>query len=219
MDETLYTLLQLNESGEKLGLIIFDVDGTLADRASGQLLSGRREFFLRLFAECPLDSRPQVVLASNQGGVGFRHWMKATRPAWFEEMSKAEQQERLDTYPGEDRAVARLSEVATAIATLTQQWPAMYISFAYQFKSGGWADPPADVESDLRWSHDWRKPLPGMLRQAMTDTGVLPHHTLMVGDRDEDAEAAKAAGCNFTWTDEFFTENDAEDVATNKYSE
>ncbi len=52
---------------------------------------------------------------------------------------------------------------------------------------------------------------PGMLRQAMTDVGVLPRHALMVGDRDEDAAAAKAAGCNFAWTDEFFVEEQYND--------
>ncbi len=51
---------------------------------------------------------------------------------------------------------------------------------------------------------DRRKPRPGMLRDAMKDFDADPDETLMVGDRPEDFEAAKNAGCAFSWATDFF---------------
>lgn len=41
---------------------------------------------------------------------------------------------------------------------------------------------------------DCRKPLPGMLERAIRDFGIDPAQSLMVGDRDSDMQAARAAG-------------------------
>jgi len=43
-----------------------------------------------------------------------------------------------------------------------------------------------------------------MVNQAMQDAGIDKAVTLMVGDRDEDRNAAHAAGVVFMWADEFF---------------
>lgn len=57
-----------------------------------------------------------------------------------------------------------------------------------------------------KWAHEsnMRKPAPGMLYRAMEDAHTEPGRTLFVGDREEDALAARAAGCNFWKADEFF---------------
>lgn len=49
-----------------------------------------------------------------------------------------------------------------------------------------------------------RKPEPGMLSEAMRDFEAAPGETLFVGDRPEDEEAARAAGCAFAWANDFF---------------
>lgn len=49
-----------------------------------------------------------------------------------------------------------------------------------------------------------RKPEPGMLLEAMRDFEAEPDETLFVGDRPEDEEAARAAGCAFQWAETFF---------------
>lgn len=49
-----------------------------------------------------------------------------------------------------------------------------------------------------------RKPNPGMLQEIMRAANVAPAATLMVGDQDSDRQAAKAAGCQFMWAEEFF---------------
>ena len=50
----------------------------------------------------------------------------------------------------------------------------------------------------------FRKPAPGMLLALMERAGVAPQETLMVGDRQEDSDAAKAAGVDFVHADVFF---------------
>jgi D-glycero-D-manno-heptose 1,7-bisphosphate phosphatase len=49
-----------------------------------------------------------------------------------------------------------------------------------------------------------RKPAPGMLLDLMKQAEVRPAETMMIGDRDEDFEAAKQAECAFMWTSDFF---------------
>ena len=56
-----------------------------------------------------------------------------------------------------------------------------------------------------RWEHDHRrKPNPGMLEEAMRDFEADADETLFVGDREEDQQAAAAAGCEFMWAKDFF---------------
>lgn len=50
-----------------------------------------------------------------------------------------------------------------------------------------------------------RKPGPGMILEAQEHFRVGPIHTLMVGDRPEDEQAAQNAGVAFMWADEFFS--------------
>lgn len=52
-----------------------------------------------------------------------------------------------------------------------------------------------------------RKPNPGMLIRAMRDFAVAPDLTIMVGDRDEDQEAARRAGVSFRWAKDFFDDD------------
>ena len=53
---------------------------------------------------------------------------------------------------------------------------------------------------------DCRKPNPGMLLQAMEETGTAPEDTIFVGDRDSDQEAAENAGVRFYWAEEYFNQ-------------
>jgi D-glycero-D-manno-heptose 1,7-bisphosphate phosphatase len=66
-----------------------------------------------------------------------------------------------------------------------------------------YSHPKASLDQ-YREDSDRRKPGPGMLWEAMNDADILPEDTLMVGDRDEDEQAAKAAGVDFIHADEYF---------------
>jgi len=63
--------------------------------------------------------------------------------------------------------------------------------------------PKAKIEQ-YRADDDRRKPGPRMLQEAMNDFETDQHETLYVGDREEDEQAAKAAGVAFVWASTFF---------------
>lgn len=170
----------------KVKFIIFDVDGTLADRDTNVLLPGVYDWF-----EQQGDGYG-IVLATNQGGVGLRWWMVKDgfgEPDKFPDQRDAENhiQAVINQLP------ARYRDIDT------------YICFAYQSKkSGQWSPAPEGQEDNWQWQADYRKPAPGMLNKAMYDYLVYPQEALMVGDSDEDEQAAKAAHCDFQHADKFF---------------
>lgn len=165
--------------------IIFDIDGTLADRDTNVLLPGVLEWF---------QQRPNAnaALVTNQGGVGLRWWMVKDD---FGEP---------DYYPDEQDA---MNHIQTVVNQLPDGFRDLlsYVCFAYQSKkSGKWSPTPEGREGDYRWMPEYRKPSPGMLLKAMQDANFSAHETLMVGDSDEDEQAAMAAGCSFMHADRFF---------------
>lgn len=167
----------------KAALIIFDMDGTLADRDTGELLPGVADWFERF------KDFTRYAIATNQGGVGLRYWMEKDG---FGEPDK---------YPTEAQIEQRITEVCNRLGG---QFDA-YMCFAYQSKkSGQWGPIPENPFYPLAWQQDWRKPAPGMLLHAMHVAGARPEQTIMVGDSEEDERAAKAAGCHFRHADDFF---------------
>lgn len=173
-------------------LLIFDVDGTLAETYTLKLLPGVANFFQQYRGgECA--HRPALAIATNQGGVGMRYWMETDG---FGEPDKFPTKQAVD-----DRLdqLVQLMNVGVDIS--------VYVSYRYQNRRGKWAPIPPGQEQNPRWRLEWRKPQAGMLRQAMADAGVLPAETLFVGDNDDDQGAAQAAGCKFACADKFFAQN------------
>jgi D-glycero-D-manno-heptose 1,7-bisphosphate phosphatase len=168
-------------------LYIFDWDGTLAEFKTGAILPNRKAKL------ATLPRNAHIAIASNQGGVGLRHWMQVDD---FGDYS---------TYPQESTIRAMFTDVLEELEIEAR----VYLCFAYQSKkTGAWSPTPLNIPDDARarscWQQSWRKPNAGMLLAAMEDFGVSPAETLMVGDWPEDREAAKAAGCAFQDADEFF---------------
>lgn len=62
----------------------------------------------------------------------------------------------------------------------------------------------ASIEQYRNENDERRKPNAGMLIEAMQAYHVSASETLYVGDRDEDEQAAKNAGCSFVWAKDFF---------------
>lgn len=171
---------------QKAKLIIFDIDGTLADRETHELLPGVREWFDKF-------SRGHLIaLATNQGGVGLRHWMETEgfgNPVDFPTESEAIEHIRL--------VMDKLTPAGRADDNLI-----FYVCFAYQSKQSGKWSPPKVVGH--MWEQNCRKPAPGLLLLAMQDAQSRPEQTIMVGDSDDDRGAAEAAGCHFQDADWFF---------------
>lgn len=168
-------------------LIIFDLDGTLRDYDSRELLPGVGSWFDENAGKFKL------AIATNQGGVGLRQWME--RDGFGDPHS----------YPDEASIQKEISDVMDELDRPGAELPKLYICYAYQSKkSGKWSPVPDGHEGDFRYFPEWRKPAPGMLGQAMIDAGIRAEDTLMVGDSDEDFKAAMSAGCYFQWAYEFF---------------
>jgi HAD superfamily hydrolase (TIGR01662 family) len=170
-------------------LVIFDADGTLAERDSGEVLPGVEAYFEELAQRTP-EELPQIAIATNQGGVGMRYAMESGR--WGEPAKFPTQAQIEERYP--ERIKKLLREIPHRL----------YVAYAYVDKRGKWSPVPVGQEENPRWSREWRKPSPGMLLQAMADANVSSAETLMVGDREDDRLAAQRAGCDFQWAEDFF---------------
>lgn len=168
-------------------LIIFDVDGTLADRDTNELLPGVYEWFEKHGGD------HKLAIATNQGGVGLRHWMETDKFG------------QPDKYPSEREARVHIARVLSKLPESIRDDIHALACFAYQSrKSGKWSPIPDGRFFDYEWNEENRKPAPGMLNLAMAQAEAKPHETIMVGDRDEDRQAAEAAGCHFQDADWFF---------------
>lgn len=53
---------------------------------------------------------------------------------------------------------------------------------------------PTEAEGEFRQQCDCRKPAPGMIQQAVLEHGIDVTTSLLVGDKDSDIEAGRAAG-------------------------
>jgi HAD superfamily hydrolase (TIGR01662 family) len=169
-------------------LIIFDMDGTLADRDTGELLEGVADWF-SIYKH--VTSGVKVAIATNQGGVGLRHWMET---GGFGEPEK---------YPTETAVWERVNHVISQLG-ISQAEIRTCVCFAYKSQKGIWSPTPQGEEREYKWSQHWRKPEPGMLLYLIKEHGVLASETLMVGDSPEDAQAAMRVKCEFQWAWDFF---------------
>jgi HAD superfamily hydrolase (TIGR01662 family) len=174
---------------ERYAAIFFDIDGTLADRDTHEVYPGVYDWFDEH------GDNFKIALITNQGGVGLRYWMGSEG---FGDPTK---------FPDE---VAAQDHILQVIAQLPSRFAGhlhlnTYICYAYQSKkTGKWSPTPPGKEEDWQWSSAYRKPAPGMLRRAMSAFFIMPNLALMVGDGEEDEQAAQAAGCDFVWAHKFF---------------
>jgi D-glycero-D-manno-heptose 1,7-bisphosphate phosphatase len=114
--------------------------------------------------------------------------------------------DELRLLPGSAAAIARLNEAGIPVAVVTNQrgiargrmseadLAAVHARLDELLAAQG-----ARIDRYYHCPHDrgecdCRKPAPGMLLQAARDLGVDPADAAMVGDRDGDVEAGRAAG-------------------------
>ena len=164
-----------------LKFMCLDVDGTLIDRETGELLPGVKKALKR----SKVDS---FAFITNQGGVGLRYWMES---GGFGDPSKLPTQRFIEE---------RLYNLREQVEKITGKKFRVYVCYAYQSKkSGEWSPTPEGLdEYEARyWRHNWRKPSGSMIGQAMREAGALPENTTMIGDRSEDRQAADHAGVKF----------------------
>jgi D-glycero-D-manno-heptose 1,7-bisphosphate phosphatase len=150
-------------------LIIFDVDNTLVEPASGETFRKSADDWKwmpgRLEKLAELDrSGVKMAIASNQGGVAFG---------------------LLDPL-----------EIRHELRRTAEEGHIPYVAMCF-------SHPKAKL-AEYREDSPRRKPGPGMLLEIMEASGESAEDTLMVGDRPEDEGAAKSAGVDFMWANQFF---------------
>jgi HAD superfamily hydrolase (TIGR01662 family) len=165
-------------------LLLCDLDGTLVEPWRTTPLPDVRAR-LRVLQHQGVP----VVVVTNQGGVGYCYaheqrgeWALAAHYPTFEDV-----QSRLAT-------IAETLPFSRSYISLYHgrlEWPMPETRPVIEFH-----DPTPAFWS---WRPDWHKPQPGMRLQALADLNVAPSDALMVGDRVEDREAARAAGVPFRW--------------------
>ena len=155
-------------------LICLDIDGTIAKRSEDVLYD---DVLARL-----ADYTGHLALTTNQGGPACRD------AGWKNSKS----------YP----TMAEVSTRCQAFADILEA--RLYIAFAYVTGRGKVLIPKGLDPDSGPAQRNWRKPGPGMIRQASKDCGVAGEAVLMVGDRPEDQAAAQNAGVAFMWADVFF---------------
>lgn len=166
-------------------LVIFDLDGTLAETWETALLPG--------VAERVPELDTHVAVATNQAGV-----------AW--NVVEGE------PYPRPAEIGGRLIAVAEALPVLKEAlWLVSIGDEGLSLPPERWRALVAGVTraADPLWvrtSSDlaWRKPRPGMLLEACRTVEVAPDEAVFVGDHETDAQAAAAAGMRFVYADRFF---------------
>ena len=169
---------------ERYRLIIFDGDGTLWKFKTFEVLGGVKDWFVA-------NDEFYLGLATNQGGVGMKHWMET---GGFGDPEKYPSS--TDIYNGIDKVCHELG--------IDDNDLSIQICFRYLSTKGNWSPVPDGAEGDERWDELRRKPNPQMLINLMEHYDVSPEETLMVGDRDEDELAAENAECDFMNADVFF---------------
>ena len=162
-------------------LLLCDLDSTLAVKWKPELLPGRAGALAR--AGWP------IAIVTNQGGVhaGY-HW-------------RQEEPERGARYP----TVASLRERLDAVTAALPQVRAVYLAFYVGHDEYALPASRDDVRVELdtgipflgSWSPGWRKPNGGMLCQACRDFGIDPRDACMLGDAEDDRNAAVTLGVPF----------------------
>lgn len=166
----------------KPDLLLCDLDGTLAEKWKPAILPGRVEALARL-------DRP-VAIVTNQGGVHAGHaWRVRGEP------------ERAASYPTVETIVERLTAVAVALPQVKRAYVAFYVGHDGYPLPENREDVVTLLEGGVflhgSWRSSWRKPSAGMLHRACCDFGVPPYKALMLGDSDDDRQAAARLDISF----------------------
>lgn len=176
-------------------LVLFDVDGTLID-SQNVIVAAQRMAFAACGLEAPSRERSLsivglslveafTVLVGPKGPI--ERLVEAYKDAFHTLRQDPANAEPL--FPGVERCLDWLDgreDVVLGIATGKSRR-----GVAHLLDRHGWHD----TFSVIQTADDApSKPHPGMILQAMKETGAGPHDTVMVGDSSFDMGMARAAG-------------------------
>ncbi len=182
-----------------LKLVIFDVDGTIVD-SQNMICAAMHNAFTKHGLPCPPRetllrivglSLPEAFMQLGAGQDGFpvSALVERYKEAFFELREAGAHPDAL--YPGAREAIeslARSEGVSLGIATGKSQRGARAVLTRHGL---------LDYFAVIKTADDApSKPHPGMVLDAMRETGVVAAETLMIGDSIYDMEMARAAGAH-----------------------
>jgi phosphoglycolate phosphatase len=177
-------------------LVIFDIDGTLVD--SQHLICGAvHQVYDRHGLPKPARERVRALVGLSLPDTftrladGAAHPVEAMVESYREAFSslRAQPNSMEPLYPGAEEAIARLAkrdDVSLGIATGKSMRGIETVLGHYKLLSHFTAIQCADTAPS--------KPDPGMVLNALRDTGVAADDAVLIGDSIYDMQMAKAAG-------------------------
>ena len=176
-------------------LIIFDMDGTLAD--SSLAIANAINFVRHRLGLPPLD--PETVIAKvNDPHLNAAEYFYETdrfqvrHEEWFSEYYTAHHQEELRLYPGIMELLSRLKTRDCLLAVATNAYRRSTLETLEHLGIREFFDAVASYDDVPRG-----KPAPDMLLKILEELQVSPAEALFVGDGPRDEMAAEAAGIDF----------------------
>lgn len=182
-----------------LRLVIFDVDGTLVD-SQGDIVAAMTAAFTAVGVTVPpretllsivglsLDVA-MPVLAPGQGADVHTQMVQSYKDAYMQLRAEVGVAQSSPLYPGALdalRALGDLPDVMLGVATGKSRRGLDKLIEGHRLKGLFVTEQVADFHPS--------KPHPSMIFQAMSDAGVTPENTLMIGDTSFDMDMAVAAG-------------------------
>lgn len=177
-------------------LYLFDLDCTLTQLWSTAIFPGVAARLNEL-----ARAGHTLVVTTNQGGIGYRYA--------YDYLGQLHLAAR---YPNGSAVLSRLATVSLALPMIAHFYVAAHSGHPDWPRDPGWGDRIITGPNPLggtalvsmSWHADWRKPAPGMLRQAIRDYDFALSNVRVIGDSTADQEAATHLALSFAPTAAFF---------------
>lgn len=177
-------------------LVIFDVDGTLVD-SQAQIIGAMRVAFSALGRDMP-DRKTALSIVGlslaeaferlmpDASGLEISKAVDAYRSTFADARIRGAKPELYEGIADVIEKLAAHDETLLAVATGKSRRGLNAL-----IESHGWQG--TFISTQVADDHP-SKPNPSMILRALSETGIDPHHTVMIGDTTYDLEMARAAG-------------------------
>ena len=190
----------------KKRLVIFDMDGTLAD--SSLAIANAVNFVRKRLGLPPMDPNTIIAKINDPHLNAAEYFYESERfeprhEAWFAEYYSANHHRELRLYEGIVELLEWLKNTGCLLAIATNAYRRSTIETLKHLKILEYFDAVASYDDVPRG-----KPAPDMLWKILERLDCLPDEALFVGDGERDRMAAEAAGIEFILVEWGFSEHE-----------
>jgi len=190
----------------KKRLVIFDMDGTLAD--SSRAIANAINYVRRRLDLPPMEAQEIVSKINDPHLNGAEYFYESERfearhEEWFAEYYSANHHKELLLYEGILELLEKLKSRGCLLAVATNAYRRSTLETLEHLGILEFFDAVASYDDVERG-----KPAPDMLLKILKELGVSKEEALFVGDGHRDALAAEAAGIDFLLVEWGFSDHD-----------